>query len=201
MVKCRPTHIKMIQHGWDSGVKWLLLTVFVLFATGATSIAADTTPAQMSDELRSMVLNLNPNDIGVTQENFPHAVVALVMETGFPEGSFTLSSIADGSTSLYFSNGGGIIGGGEHENVREASGYLISAAQQFYQQAQEVTLFPKPESGWVIFYFITFDGVRSYTALEDDLGNEKDEFSDLFFAAHDAITELRITEGKMRKEN
>ena len=48
-------------------------------------MAADTTPSQMSDELRSMVLNLKPKDIGLTKENFPHPVFALVMETGFPE--------------------------------------------------------------------------------------------------------------------
>ena len=178
MVKCRSTYIKVILHGRESVMKWLIFIAIALFGTGATSMAADTTPAQMSDELRSMVLNLNPNDIGVTQENFPHAVVALMMKTGFPEDSFTLSSVADDSTSLYFSNGGGIIGGGEHENVREASGYLISVAQQFYQKAQQVSVFPKPEAGRVIFYFITFDGVRSYSALEDDLGNEKDELSD-----------------------
>ncbi len=105
---------------------------------------------------------------------------------------------AQASTS---SNGGGIIGGGEHENVREASVHLISAAQQFYQKAQTVTLFPKPEAGKVIFYFITFDGVRSYAALEDNLGNEKDAFSDLFFAAHNVIAELRKVEGNMHKEN
>ncbi len=29
-------------------------------------------------------------------------IQGLAAETGFPEGSFTLSSIADGSTSLYF---------------------------------------------------------------------------------------------------
>ena len=157
-------------------------------------MAADTTPSQMSDDLRSMVLNLKPKDIGLTEENFPHPVFALVMETGFPEGSFTLSVVADGSTSLYFSSGGGIIGGGEHENVREASGYLLSGAQHFYKKAQKVTDFPRPEPGKVIFYFITFDGVRSYTAKEDDLGNEKDELSDLFFAAHNVITELRKIE-------
>ena len=157
-------------------------------------MAADTTPSQMFDELRSMVLGLNPNDIGLTKENFPHPVFALVMETGFPEGSFTLSSVADGSTSLYFSNGGGIIGGGEHENVREASGYLLSGAQHFYEKAHKVTVFPNPEAGNVILYFITFDGVRSYTALEDDLGNEKDELSYLFCAAQNVITELRKIE-------
>ena len=157
-------------------------------------MAADTTPSQMSDELRSMVLNLKPKDIGLSKENFPHPVFALVMETGFPEGSFTLSVVADGSTSLYFSSGGGIIGGGEHENVRETSGYLLSGAQHFYKKAQKVTDFPRPEPGKVMFYFITFDGVRSYTAKEDDLGNDEDELSDLFFAAHNVITELRKIE-------
>ena len=159
-------------------------------------MAADTTPSEMSNELRTMVLNLNLKDIGLTKESFPHSVFALIMEAGFPEGSFTLTSVADGSTSLYFSNGGGIIGGGEHENVREASSHLLSGAQHFYKKAKKVTVFPKPEAGNVIFYFITFEGVRSYTAIEDDLGNEKDELSNLFFAAHNVITELRNSEEK-----
>lgn len=159
-------------------------------------MAAETSPGQMSDELRTMVLNLKPKDIGLTKENFPHPVIAIVMETGFPEGSFTLSSVADGSTSLYFSNGGGIIGGGEHDDVREASDYLLSGAQHFHDKTKKVTDFPKPEAGKVIFYLVTFDGVRSYTASEDNLDNKKDELSSLFFAAHDVITELRKTEEK-----
>ena len=51
-------------------------------------------------------------------------------------------------------------------------------------------------------FIVTFDEVRSYTALENDLGNEKNELSDLFFAAHNVITELRkIEENKHNKEN
>lgn len=159
-------------------------------------MAADTSPKEMSNELRSMVLNLNPKDVGITKGNFPHTVFALVMETGFPEGSFTLSSIADGSTSLYFSNGGGIIGGGEHKEVLDASTRLLSEAQHFYEKANKVTDYPKPNAGDVIFYFITFDGVRSYSAKEEDLGNERDDLSNLFFAAHNVITELRKIEDK-----
>jgi len=157
-------------------------------------MAQDVSPEQMIENLRSMVLNLNPKDISITKNNFPHPVFAILMEIGLPEGSFTLSSVADGSTSLYFSSGGGIIGGGEHENVRKASGNFLTGAQHFYKKAKKVRTFPKPKSGNVIFYFITFDGVFSYSALEDDLGNEKDEFSDLFFAAHNVITELRQLE-------
>lgn len=154
-------------------VKRSILGVLAILGIGPASMAAEPTPSRMFVELRSMVLGLDPRDIGLTKENFPHPVFALVMETGFPEGSFVLASVADGSTSLYFSAGGGIIGGGEHETVREASGYLLSGAQHFYEKAGKVTVFPNPEAGHVIFFFITFDGVRSYSALEDDLGNEK----------------------------
>jgi hypothetical protein len=163
---------------------------------GGFSMAADVTPTQMADELRTMVLNLDPNDIGLSKDNFPHPVFGLVMETGFEEGLFTLSVLADGTTSLYFSTGGGIIGAGEHDSVRKASGLLLSEAQDFYPKAQKVTTFPKPVQGEVIFYFLTFDGVRSYTALEDDLGNERDELSDLFFLAHNVITVIREIEEK-----
>jgi len=185
-------------------VKNLILSVLLLTLTGIweISMAENTSPGQMSDELRSMVLNLNPADIGINTENFPHPVYAVVMETGFPEGSFTLSALADGSTSLYYNNGGGIIGGGEHDNVREATGYFLSGAQHFYKEGQKVTSFPRPKAGNVIFYFISFDGVYSYVAVEDDLGNERDKLSNLFFAAHNVITELRtIEENSHNKAN
>jgi hypothetical protein len=159
-------------------------------------MAADITPSQTVDELRSMVLNLNPEEIGLTQESYPHPVFGLVMETGFADGSFTLSVLADGTTSLYFSTGGGIIGAGEHESVRKASGRLLSTAQEFHSKAKKVNTFPKPGQGEVIFYFLTFDGVLSYTALENDLGNEKDELSGLFFAAHNVLSEIRKIEEK-----
>lgn len=155
----------------------------------------DVPPGQMSNELRSMLFTLDPRQVGLTKESFPHSVFALIMETGFAEGAVTLSVVADGSTSLYFSTGGGIIGGGAHEDVRTASGFLLSGAQHHYTKAQKVTLFPAPAPGEVIFSFITFNGVHAYTALEDELGSGKDELADLFFAAHNVITALRKTEG------
>jgi hypothetical protein len=172
-----------------------IFVVLFLFL-GSSAIANEATPPEMSDELRTMVLNLDPKDIGLNKDNFPYSVFAIVMETGVAEGSYMLSSIADGSTSLYFSNGGGIIGGGEHKSVREASMYFLSSAEHFLSKAKAVTSFPKPNEGNVIFYFITFDGVKSYNALEADLGNEKDELSGLFFAAHSVVSELRNTENK-----
>jgi len=149
------------------------------------------TPSEISDKLRSAILCLTPEDIGLNKDIFPHPVFGLVMETGFHEGSFTLSALADGNTSLSFSNGGGITGTGEQEGVREASGYLLTEAQRIYDKAEKVISFSKPDTGKVTFYFMTFDGVLSYSTKEDVLENKKDEFSYLFFAAHNVIMALR----------
>lgn len=175
-------------------LKKLLCSLIAFFGLLGGVMAEENSPAEVFEGLRSMVLNLKASDIGITNENYPYPVFAVVMETGFDKGSFTLAAIADGSTSLYYSNGGGIIGGGEHENVRKASGYFISGGNHFYEKAKKTTSFPKPMSGQVIFYFITREGVSSYQAMENDLGNEKDELSELFFAAHNVISELRNIE-------
>ncbi len=155
---------------------------------------ADTGQSDIYDRLRSMVLTLKPADAGLSRSDFPHPVFALAMETGLPDGSYLLAAIADGTTSLYFSGGGGVIGGSEHENVRQASVRLLGAAQRFHQSGRLVTEFPKPEVGEVIFYLCTFDGLRACAGLEENLGSGNDEMSQLFFAAHDVIAELRKNE-------
>lgn len=51
--------------------------------------------------LRKMVFNLKPDKIGLIKETFKHPVWGMIMETGIPEGYYTLVSLADGTTSLY----------------------------------------------------------------------------------------------------
>ena len=154
-------------------------------------MAAALTPAEMTEKLRSMVLHLDPGDLGLTKERFRYPVFAMMMEEGFEEGSYSLSVVADGSTSLYFSDGGGIIGGGEHETVRKASGQFLSGAQRFFDQTQPVTIFPPPQSGEVTFYFVSFSGVRKYFGAKDDFAGERDPLAGLFFAGHNVIAALR----------
>lgn len=165
----------------------LAITIGV-FITNMSN-ASDTNDA--IEDLRSMVFNLNPEEIGLTRDNFNHPVWGMVMETGFEEGSFSLVTLADGTTSLYFSTGGGTLGAGEHESVRNAVGHYLTGAQYFYQRAKIVEEFPRPGNGEVIFYFLTFDGISAYSAQEQILGNGNDELSDLFHAAHGVISEIR----------
>ena len=52
------------------------------------------------------------------------------------------------------------------------------------------TLHP-PADGETRFFFLTFDGIRSYAAREVELGEERDSLSPLFHAGHSVITAVR----------
>ena len=145
-------------------------------------------------ELRQNVFNLDPGEIGISSENFKHPVWGMVMETGFEDGWFTLVTLADGTASLYFSTGGGVIGAGEHQSVRDAVGHYLSGAQYFFDKASPVAETPRPDTGRVIFYFLGFAGISAYEAAEPKLGIGADDLSNLFYAAHRVIEEIRKTE-------
>ncbi len=169
----------------------------LLGAVGLISQSSATTqanPGDMSKELRTMVLKLSPSDIGINKKDYPHKVWGIVMETGVEKGYYTLVALADGSTSLYFSTGGGIIGAGEHANVKKASQQLLVLANQSVEHAVPTKSFPPPMNEKTTFYFLTFDGVKAYSASEEMLGEQKDRLSNLFHAAHSVIAEVRQAE-------
>ena len=121
----------------------------------------------------------------------------ILMETGYPEATATLLAMSDGTTSLYLSHGGGIIGGESHESVRQANAAFIETANGFCQRLKPSQSFPVPEMGHTIFYALTDSGLLTEEALENDLGHGHHWLSPLFFAGHEVITQLRlISEGR-----
>jgi hypothetical protein len=146
---------------------------------------------QVIQDLRSMVFALKPSDIGLDRKSFPGQVWGVVMETGMDSGFYTLVVLADGTTSLYFSTGGGIIGAGEHSSVRTESVRYLAIAESASSTATPSNSFPPPTAGQTSFYFFTFDGTRSYSAKEVDLGEQRDKLSELFHAAHSVIASVR----------
>ena len=173
-----------------------LLTAFGIGGSAAAAKAPEAPAPSMSGDLRAMVLNLSPSEIGLTPENFPHRVWGVVMETGLDAGYYTLVVLADGSTSLYFSTGGGIIGAGEHSSVREASTNFIGMANKSLDSANSASAFPPPNSGNTVFYFLTFNGTKTYTAPEIELGENRDSLSNLFHAGHVVIAAVRQTQSQ-----
>src|SRR5438067_1523541 len=135
---------------------------------------------------------MRPEEIGVELpggENQPYGVL---METGYPNGVATLAAFAGGDASLYFSTGGGIIGGIGHEPVRAATTQLVAVSRPFVADMEKTTAFPLPDAGRVRFYVLTLDGMFTAEAVDRDLGEERHTLSPLFFAAHEVITQLRL---------
>jgi hypothetical protein len=114
------------------------------------------------------------------------------METGYDSATVTLFALSDGTTSLYFSNGGGVIGGQGHEAVRSANGALLNQANHSLQDLTLGETFPIPETARTVFYVLTDSGTLTGGALENDLGNGRHPLSSLFHAGHDVISQLRL---------
>jgi hypothetical protein len=115
------------------------------------------------------------------------------METGYPSGTATLVTFADGTTSLYFSNGGGVIGAGAHAAVRSASERLLATAEAQLADLEPATETPLPQVGRVRFYIRTFSGTLTAEAAEQALVSKHDRLSPLFHAGHGVITAIRLT--------
>jgi hypothetical protein len=182
------------MHEKGSRMKNVFAGILAFF--GLSGFAAQEAAAEQSvlDGMRTMALNLSAEELGLTSENYPNEVWGILMETGFEDGSFTLLVLADGTTSLYFSNGGGIIGAGTHEKVQKASSTLLAGANHFRKNTKPTSSFPYPLAGVVNFYLMGRNGVTKYSAKEQELGEDNDPLSQLFYTSHSVISELRQVE-------
>jgi hypothetical protein len=148
-------------------------------------------PAQMMRQLREQALRVTASDLelGPTATR-PH-VWGAIMELGYPTGIATLMSLAEGTTSLYFSNGGGVIGAGEHAAVREAAESFLDVVEDHLADFPAVEATPTPRIGRVRFYVRTFDGTLGIEATEEELGGNLHSLSPVFHAGHAVITAIR----------
>ena len=158
------------------------LTSAVAFAKAPMNYA----PAEIYTKLRAQALSVTPKTLGV-----PDGVQGVVMETGYPEAVVTLVAMADGAASLYFSNGGAIIGAGEHEGPKIAARSLIAFAAHNLNGLVRTTTTPLPTPGRTRFYVLTDRGILTAEASEDDLGENRHALSPLFYSAQELITEMR----------
>lgn len=165
-----------------------------LFAKREKPPISAQSPKDVTAGLRAMILGLSPADIGITAHNFPHKAWGVVMETGMQGGYYTLGVLADGTASLYFSNGGGIIGAGERPEVRKASEQFIGWGNRFVGSSEPAPSLDPPSQGETKFFFLTFSGVQSYTAKELELGEKRDGLYPLFHAGHSVIAAVRQTQ-------
>jgi hypothetical protein len=147
--------------------------------------------AAMYEHLRSMALDAVALGIEPPEEHPSVAGVVVDIPTGEDEYA-TLVVMGDGSTSLYTSTGGGTIGAGAHEQVREAATDLLELVDV------NVAIFPateatdQPPPGRVRWFVLTPDG-RRVADMEDDVfwGRIRHPSTPLAAAAQQVIAALR----------
>ncbi|QNN22435.1 hypothetical protein HED60_09165 [Planctomycetales bacterium ZRK34] len=144
--------------------------------------------ADVYRDLRGQALQLSPDQLGLTIA--PNEPVAILMEFSVSGNIVTLVCVTDGTTSLYFSNGGGIIGAGEHAAVRAISQKMISAAQEHLADMKQTNDFPLPLAGSVRFYCVTAEGVVTTEVAEEALAGQH-PLSALFRQGHEVIAAIR----------
>jgi hypothetical protein len=138
---------------------------------GGESSKSSYKPAKIYDGLRKQILQFTAERLGASANQ---KVLAVLMETGYPEAVATLAAVMDGSASLYFSNGGGIIGGGEKPGQNAAARKLVAKAAEFESECAPTTEFTLPQKAHTRFCIITERRLtaeaRKITSEEENTG-------------------------------
>ena len=118
---------------------------------------------------------------------------AVALETAYEDMTFMAICLLDGSASLYVSEGGSIIGAGEHEHVAGFASAIAQGAGLFFTAyATPARQYPKPKKDHAHFYFVTDKGaLKTPEILEEDLGENRHPLSPLFHAMHALISDIR----------
>jgi hypothetical protein len=141
--------------------------------------------------LRDTLLSLQPGDIDVSSDVYAQTVWAVVMEQAVPNGAYFVFGVVDGTSSIYFSSGGGFIGGSEVESIRTAALAFVDEGEKYLAYAKPTASFPTPGPGEVIFYFLTFDGSFIYRARRDELVDMQDPLAGFYRQGHRVVSAFR----------
>jgi hypothetical protein len=142
--------------------------------------------------LRKQVLTLDPASVRLAPSPEHPRVFGGLMEMGMRGGTASLVVIADGTTSMYYSTGGGIIGAGLHESVKRPSRVFLVMLERLVDQLGPNNDDRLPAEGTVQFRALTFDrGRLMIAAPNDDFAQKRNPLWPAFFAGHAVIGALR----------
>ncbi len=81
--------------------------------------------------LRNLRLSMTADQLGFEKNNKKNSVYGIIMDWDLGNGIVTLTAFKTGEASIYFSNGGGILGGGQDEKVRTAVLQYVDKGQDY----------------------------------------------------------------------
>ena len=156
--------------------------------------AAAKSPEQTYRGLREQALSLRRSEVGIPAPSPATAPWGVVMDMGQANATVTVVAFGDGNASIYFSSGGGRIGGGQRDEIGRAALAAVAVAARFPSEMRATTEYPAPAPGETRFYLRTDGGVLGAGAPTADLGNGRHPLAPLFHAMQEVITQYRLLE-------
>lgn len=144
------------------------------------------------EDLRNIAFTIPPEQLGVISILPDKTVVyGIIMDWGMNGATASIVAYQTGDASLYLSSGGGVIGGGQHENVNSAAKDFVSLAQTFLKKATKTEKTTLPSTDEVQFYLLTNKGV--YVGMEQvkNFENNSSPWLKLFEEGNKVLAELR----------
>lgn len=144
--------------------------------------------------LRNQALSISRSSIGLPSSK-PTAPVAVLMDVGADGYTFTTVAVPDGTASIYLSNGGGFIGGGQkYETVQSAALEMVRIAEASLGTMTIVKNFPTPRAGHTTFYVVTDAGVYSADIATKNVEETRHPLYALYAAGQNIIAQYRLTQ-------
>ena len=181
----------------------LILATGILLACKPKNESADNQKSNQTEDkseqqenpfnsLRPMALSVTPEQLRLESSD-ETKVFAIVMDWDLGTGIATIAAYKTGDASMYLSSGGGVIGGGQHENVRQSVFTYVQLGQEFLSKSKKTESTPLPDKDSVRFYLLTNKG--TYYAQEEmkNIENESSDWLRLFEEANKVLAELRKT--------
>lgn len=147
-------------------------------------------PEVIYANLRKRAFATSPQNLGPAGDVKEDEAYGAVMEMGISDSVLTLACFADGDAGLYYQSGGGMKGGGAHENVRKAAKDFVALAQKAIPRMTKAGEQPLPTSGRVCFYALTPKGILT-TQVDRETMGESHPLVPLFYAGQEVVAQMR----------
>ena len=151
-------------------------------------------PAPIYVQMRQRVLETDPKTVGLVPGEVTPRVWGVMMEFITGNTAVTLVSLTDGTTSMYFGNGGGIIGGGGDPGVAQASRDLVALAESYLEDTEIAGEIPLISRGMIRFVILAYQGIYAVEVPEARLFKGQHVLVPLFNQANRVITTLRTVQ-------
>jgi len=153
----------------------------------------------MYRSLRGRLFMTDPASLGLTPDG-DDRFWGVMADIGVEKGVVSLVVLRDGTISLYFSNGGGIIGLGQHDEMHAKADLVLELAEQFTLEGPDADKESYPSDGSTTFTFLGYKGVRGIEVEDGELEDKEHPLSALYNAVHDLIAAAEQVDEKRRTE-